>query len=332
MATKGRSKVRKQKKTMKAPMLLQDTAFCQGFGSVAEGSYGHFYINAAHIMSMMNRKSFHQVTADGHVKNYGLSIQVFNMTQASTSVYTASQGYPMENAVRAWHFARKERLNEAGFKLSDLGYGSRLRFALDETMVGIDQSTSYLMAHPEYLANTIADQGEWDFSDVIITPPVNMIYDAGLETLDMIDGFKLFLCGDHVIDASSSETIKYESVGMIQSWTENTRGWAEPDAEEVIQPQNPLAFARASDASSYLLTTEVADEQKQAPPYSNAENTAGVSSLSNLVLQGALETAYPNQTTNNVIIIAPGGLAKISIHNQHSAGQTPWVSIRIIEL
>ncbi|AXH78760.1 MAG: hypothetical protein [Circular genetic element sp.] len=300
-------------------------------GALAGSTTGDYYINAAHIMSMMNRKAFHQVTRDGHLKNYGLRIQVFNMVNASTTIRTASTSYPTYNATRAWHFARKERLSDAGFSLNDLGYGNRLRFALDKTMSDTNQSTSAVMISPSHLTDTVDNQGEWDWSDVIITPPVDNA-GSGVEADDLFDSFVLQLCGDHTRETTGSETMKFTHVGMIQSWTENRRGWAAPSAEEVIQPENPLAFARASDLSSLQLTTEVSDEQKQSPPYSNTDDDDAESVFAELVIQGQLESAFPNPTTNTDMVIAPGGLAKVSITNNTVDISAPMLSVEIIEL
>ena len=117
----------------------------------------------------------------------------------------------------------------------------------------------------------------------------------------------MHLCGDHTLETGENETIRYSHVGMVQSWTENRRGWAAPSAEETVQPENPLAFARASDLSSYEITTEVADEQKQSPPYSNVDDDDAVSVFAEMVIQGQLESKFPNPTTNNDMVIAPGG-------------------------
>lgn len=300
-------------------------------GSSAWVGYG----NCAHLLSMLNRKAYHQVTRDGHLKNYGVEIQVFNMVNGSISVDTASLAYPTYNATRAWHFARKERYSDAGFDLDDLGYGSRLRFALDKTMSDYNQSTGTFMLKPSHLTHTVAEKGEWDWSDVIIVPPtdVNAAGDPGVEAADLYDSFVLHLCGDHT-RSSTDETIKYSHVGMTQSWTENRRGWSEPSAEEVIQPENPLAFARASSLSTLALTTEVADEQKQSPPYSNVDDDSAESVFAELVLQGQLESKFPNPTTNNDIIVAPGGVFRLTIaNNDHAnADAIPFVSLRIYEL
>ncbi len=157
-------------KRMKRAMPLQNMVNTGPLGSLAAGASENYYVNSAHLLSMMNRKAFHQVTRDGHLKNYDLEIQVFNMVNASTAVYTAPLSYVTYNATRAWHFARKERYEEAGFKLSELGYGSRLRVGLDATMNGLNQSTSTDMLKPSALEHSVADKGEWDFSDVIIHP------------------------------------------------------------------------------------------------------------------------------------------------------------------
>ena len=331
----ARKKAIKRASAKKMPMKVQNAVFTElnaipGFTGAGTNSY---YINAAHLMSMMNRRAYHQVDSRGHVKNYGLQIQVFNMVNATSFIHTASQGYPMENAVKAWSDARKERYADAGFKLSDLGYGARLRFALDKTSSDLNQSTSTSMIRPSHLSATVADKGEWDFSEVIITPPANPDEVArGVESNDLHDSFKLHLTGDHTEESVGDEVAKFSHVGMIQSWTENTRGWATPSDENTIQPMNPLAFARANSTSSALLTLEVQDEQKQSPPYSNEDDDDAVSVFADLVLQGQIESAFPNPTTNDDIVVAPGGVAKLTITNNAAAEAFPLVSIRIFEL
>ena len=317
---------------MKRAMPIQNQVSTGPIAELAGSSAISYYVNAAHLLSMMNRKAYHQVTSGGHLKNYGLEIQAFNMTKFSMKVETAPLAYPTYNATRAWHFVRKDRYAEAGFKLSDLGYGSRLRFALDETMSALNQSTSSLMIKPSALGHSIADKGEWDFSDVIITPPViddNSTRDIHAD--DLTDSFKLTLCGDHTRQATE-DSIKYGTVGMIQSWTENRRGWSEPADDEVIQPENPLAFARMSESTSLALTTEVGDEQQQFPPYANSDDANAKSPFATLFVQANLEGQYPNPTTNDNMIVAPGGLAKITISNQHSEAEWPFFDIRIYEL
>jgi len=332
----GRSMAKKRRaKRIARPKPLQNMVNTGPLGSLAAGASIIYYGNAAHLLSMMNRKAFHQVTRDGHLKNYGLELQVFNMVNASTAVYTAPLSYVTYNATRAWHFARKERYEDAGFKLSDLGYGSRLRFALDATMSGLNQSTSTLMIKPSALAHDVADKGEWDWSDVIITPPVDIGSSAAhsITVGDATDTFQLHLCGDHTVDTSESdETIQYSLVGMNQSWLENRRGWAAPSDEETFQPENPLAFARRSGLESYALSTEVADEQKQSPPYSNVDDDDAKSVFATKFLNGQLESKFPNPTTNNDVVVAPGGVFQITITNNDGDAGFPYVSCRIYEI
>ncbi len=281
----------------------------------------------------MNRKAFHQVSRDGHLKNYGLEIQVFNMVNASTAIYTAPLSYVTYNATRAWHFARKERFEDAGFHLSDLGYGSRLRIALDATQSALNQSTDTTSTlKPSALDNSVADKGEWDWSDVIITPGVNVDGTEYLDERDVFDSFRLHLCGDHTAEDTGGETYKYTMVGMNQSWVENRRGWAAPSSEEVIQPENPLAFARASTLSSAELTLEVSDEQKQSPPYSNVDDDDAKSVFATKFLNGQLESKFPNPTTNNDVVVSPGGVFQVTITNNDSSAGFPYVSCRIYEL
>lgn len=325
---------KRKAKRMKRPMPVQSICNTGPVASVGAGVTESYYVNAAHIMSMMNRKAFHQTTANGRLKNYGLGIQVFNTVNASTTIRTASTSYPTYNAVRAWHFARKERFEDAGFKLSDLGYGSRLRFALNKEQSDLNQSTDATKTlSPTNLTNTVADKGEWDWSDVIITPPIETLStSADVHADNTYDSFVLHLCGDHTKEDDDTPALKYTHVGMIQSWTENRRGWAVPSDEAVVQPENPLAFARMSEMSTLRLTEEVSDEQKQSPPYSNLDDEDAQSVFADLVVQGQLESAFPNPTTNSDMIVAPGGLAKISITNNDTGTAFPYIAISIVEL
>lgn len=308
------------------------TDFFYGVGAVTGGKV--LYLNAAHCLSMMNRKAFHQVHSDGSIKHYGIQVSVFNMVNGSTNIVTAPLGYPIENATRAWHFVRKERFKEAGFKLSDLGYGKHMRFALNNEQRELNQSTADPLAASTVIApfaNTVAERGEWDWSDVIITPAMpTSSTTADIHADDLSDKFQLYLCGDHQTEVGLAD--KYLAVGMIQSYLENTKGWAAPDAEETVQPQNPLAFARMSESSSYLLTEEVSDEQKQAPPYSNEDDDDAISAFARTTISGNVETAFPSVTTNDTMVVAPGGVAKIVITNNDSSPALPFVRVNIVEL
>ena len=321
---------KKRAKRMKRAMPLQNMVNTGPLGSLAAGASKTYYGNAAHLLSMMNRKAFHQVTRDGHLKDYGLEIQVFNMVNASTAISTAPLSYVTYNATRAWHFARKDLYKEAGFDLKELGYGARLRVALDEVMVGLNQSTSTDMLKPSALGHSVADKGEWDFSDVIITPPT-MDTTTNVDGDDLADSFTLHICGDHQTQ-SGDPTHRFTSVGMNQSWTENRRTWSAPDAESIVQIDNPLAYARADSLATRELSEEVGDEQQQNPPYSVEDDDDAKSVFATKYLNGQLESKFPNPTTNNDVVVAPGGVFQLAITNNDTSAGFPFVSCRIYEL
>ena len=92
---------------------------------------------------------------------------------------------------------------------------------------------------------------------------------------------------------------------------------------------------------SLILTEEVADEQKQSPPYSNVDDDDAESVFAHKLLNGQLESKFPNPTTNNDVVVAPGGVFQVTITNndtdQSSSGGSdgtgyPYVSCRIYEL
>lgn len=312
---------------------VETMSFTGPLAAVGATTTANYYLNAAFILSNINRKAFHQVTKSGHIKSYGLGLSVFNCKNASTAVYTAPNNYVTENATRAWHFARKQRYADAGFSLRDLGHGERLRFGLDATSAAYNQVTDTSWLRPLHIDNDTDSRGEWDLSDIIIVPPLDSP-DSGSEAIyeyDLYDSFYLYLTGDHVVQATG-DAIRYTGVGMNQSWTENRRGWATPSAAEAIQPENPLAFARMSESVSKEIGEEVADEQLQSPPYSNTDDAASESVFAKLVLSGQLESTFPNVTTNNDLIVCPGGLAKIAITNNDGGAAYPYLSMQLIEL
>ncbi len=60
----GCQKAMKRRKAKKLPMKVQNMCFADNLGGIAAGTgtpgFQEYYINAAHIMSMMNRKAYHQ--------------------------------------------------------------------------------------------------------------------------------------------------------------------------------------------------------------------------------------------------------------------------------
>lgn len=316
---------------MSRPQNIQNMCYTAPVGSIDATSTEDYYINGAWLLSMMNRKAFHQVTKDGHLKDYGLEIQVFNCVNASTTIRTAPLSYPTYNGTRAWHFARKERYADAGFSLHDFGWGARLRIGLDATEAALSQ-TDAKRIRPTHLALSQDDMGSWDLSDVVITPPVKSSgRTEGLEGEDTYDSFYLYLCGDHTTE-SSAETMKYTGAGIIQSWTENRRQWSAPGEEEIIQSENPLAFARLSELSTQQVAEEVGEASREIPPYAINDDDDATSSWADLVINGMIESKFPNPTTNSDIVVAPGGLAKVSITNNDSSAATPFLSVRVYEL
>lgn len=111
--------VKKRAKRMKRAMPLQNMVNTGPLGELAATASKSYYVNAAHLLSMMNRKAFHQVSRDGHLKNYGLEIQVFNMVNASTAIYTAPLSYvTMRHARGTLHERRGTRMQASSCRTS----------------------------------------------------------------------------------------------------------------------------------------------------------------------------------------------------------------------
>ena len=308
-------------------------------GAINSGSTETVYINVPHIMSILNRKMHHAVDREGNVIDYAVQVEVRNMVNATTLVKTASLGYPTYRAVKAWHKTRRALYRKAGIRMRDLGNGANLRPALDSVQntmaatIASSASTGQFLPLIDDTAVTAEEAGEWDFTEMIVDSPT--VSDSGgsgwTESLN-IDRYNLYLCGDHSGE-DTSDSYQWTGVGMIQAWLEDLKGgWREPDAEEVMQPLNPLAFARGNTDSSAELIEEAVDLAKEGRPYQTDDDDDNEASFAHRTIQAHIETAFPVQSTSQSTVVAPCGLLLLSITNNDSNAGTPYVGLSMAEI
>jgi len=307
-------------------------------GAISAGATESVYINVPHIMSILNRKMHHAVDRQGNVIDYAVQVEVRNMVNATTLVKTASLSYPTYRAVKAWHNVRRAVYRDSGFRLRDLGNGANLRPALDSVMGTMQATIASPASAGQFLpliddtAIIAEEAGEWDFSDMMAEAPIDIGDSGTIAASGFHDKYQLFLCGDHTSETTAG-TIRWDGVGIIQSWLEDLKGgWREPDAEEVSQPVSPLAFARGQSSATQEIVEEAVDLAKEGRPYQTDDDDDNEASYAHRTIQAHIETAFPVQSTSQSTVVAPCGLLLLNITNNDDSSGTPYVGLSMAEI
>lgn len=257
-------------------------------------------VNLAHCYSDVNRKYIPQVDKKGNAQLFTVLLKVSTPgTSVNTvSVDTASNGYVTKQAVKAWHRVWREQFREAGISMSSLGpYSQNLRVRLapgTETRLGSGNEDG---------------TGEWSDTLIAQAAPADPS-DSGTLTVDkMHDTYFLHLTGSSAAQSGSgTDTFKWDSVGMIESWMGARRkhigldGGAVSEALQV-EADNPLLAARYDKISSATLIDETRKLQAEEPPYTEAVSKA-------LLRQGTVTSVGGSDA--QMIVNAPCGLMAVN--------------------
>ena len=220
--------------------------------------------NAAHVYSSLNRKLIPPVDGQGNAQAFALNVKVYSDAANTATFETAGNSYVTKQAVKQWFRVWKNGLREAGVSMKDLGpYGRAFKPRLNA-------SDSTLGSGAE------AGRGEWNYSDMVVTPAVTST--GGIGAPELADQYSLHLLGSTVLE-SGVDTRKYTSVGMIESWLGSRRKYAgassgdgsEVQEDDVFDQDNPLLLARGGALHSEMMLDEVRDLQKDEPPYTEDE-------------------------------------------------------------
>lgn len=254
--------------------------------------------NAAHVFSRMNRKMIPPVDGKGNAQAFALNVKVISAAANTVTLKTASNSYVTKQAVKQWFRVWKKSHTDAGYSMKDLGPYGRVfkpRLEASETLLGGPGSHT----------------GEWNYSELVTTPPVNYDNTSDLQSYKLSNKYTLALTGASTADSSQDETVRFTNVGMINSWLGSRKKYAGADNTDssevqedlVFDSDNPLILARGGDLASQAMLDEVRDTQKDEPPYVDAE-------LDDLFTQDVVQTDA-NQTGISDIV-APLGLVKVT--------------------
>ena len=226
--------------------------------------------NAAHVYSSLNRKMIAPVDSQGNAQAFALNVKVYSGGANTATFATASNSYVTKQAVKSWFRVWKKTLSDAGVSMKDLGpYGRVFKPRLNAS------DSSFGSAGE-------VGRGEWNYSDIVVTPSSDGST-GSINANELEDQYSLHLLGNTVVtsgDGSGAGSLRYDSVGMIESWLgsrkkplgadDNTDGSLDGTVNEdlVFDEDNPLILARGNKLSSRLMLDEVRDLQKDEPPYS----------------------------------------------------------------
>lgn len=237
-------------------------------GSLAENNTGTI-INIPKILSEINMKYVGHTDSDGDVYSfpYRLVFRPTGVPSASniTEVITTEipNHWKVRNAVKKWHYARREMFSRAGVSDSELGaYGKLLRPYMDRAHAA--------GAYAELLTFDFGNTGSWNYSNIAsnLDWPSDFAI-SNFVTLDMIDQYTLHVCDGHTIDTEIEGVEEYTSVGMVLSYNQDRQGEriADPTHGESFSKVNPLASLMSNDATGGEVSDIALALQVEEPPY-----------------------------------------------------------------
>ncbi len=285
------------------------------------------YLNLVKDMSWMNSRNHQHTDNDGHVIGYWVDLTIRLDAAADWIVSSVPNTWKMRNAFRKFHFARDEMFRNAGVTKKEMGrYGRTIRPFMEQNMVDYDDLADPVEKNVLVpLACTDANR-EWTYTSLGSS--------AGWETtqtgtagLSLVDEFKLTICGANKVEASASSgnTDKFSTAGMIHSYNIDRMEVVTPDINEVITgPNNPLASVRAQSVTSGLVTDIAEDQELEATPYDITDDGDSVDSIYREVIN-------TNNATLQVVTIknmfVPAGI--LAVAQFSGEAKTPTIQVDV---
>lgn len=293
-------------------------------------------IDLAKMMSSLNRKHIPNVDRNGNAQMFLVKVRVVNGTDASTVIRTAPNLYPTKAAVKAWHDARVEMITRTGAKMSDLGpYARHLRPFLDVnhedgTTTELDDETSVQLG---FALNTHFQGDEYTRSELATTVPAKENITASVAMYDLVDTYRLHLCGasvvepsDHAESGSVSDQDSFKSVGIIDSWLTSVKKKPLGTADTLrIQSNNPL-LQLVSDSQSSEEVLEIAEESAAEGRPWDLDGSQYTS------LTGQAYFRSTSSQSKEELIFVPCGILEMAQTNNHSASEVVITEFEVLDI
>lgn len=253
-------------------------------------------LNIAWLYSGLNRKMMEPVDSKGNAQNFLLKIKARSGADQQIVIKTATPTYVTKQAVKSWFRVWRDQFKSAGISMKDLGpYGRVFKPKLR------DVGTSGAMSSGDYFGGTETRLGTWTYSEIISNAAYSGNTNDALEANDLVDVYGVHLTGASTTESGGGETLKFQNVGMINSWLDSRKKTvvdAAVSEDDLVGSDNPLILARGSQAISTLVIDETRQMQAEKAPYVDTQ-------LDELTTQAVLR-AGPN-VNDEAVIQAPCG-------------------------
>ena len=242
---------------------MQTKAVVASAGGTYDGD-----LNIAWLYSQLNRKMMEPVDSKGNAQNFLLKIRARSGTSQEITIKSAPPTYVTKQAVKSWFRVWRNQFKAIGVSMKDLGpYGRVFKPKLRESgTVGTGQYS----AGDYFGADGDTRNGEWTYSNIVVNASYKPDNQEVLEANDLIDLYAVHLTGATSSETSGGETIKFNSVGMLNSWLSSRKKTpvdAAVSEDDLVATDNPLLLAQGSTARSDLVIDETREMQAEKAPY-----------------------------------------------------------------
>lgn len=314
------------------------------------------FYNLVQGLSIINSKGMTHTTRAGVPLVYTCDIRITCEGAGTFAAWSIPETWKSRNAGVKWHKLRDHMFRESGISKKEQGrYGATIRPYFDYShklgvldpglrtapipQVGaIDQTDGALPLVPKDTTG-----GEWTYSDIVVTPPVDDDGTVDISEASLVDVFDLCVLGDHqVTPETATEVEKWTMVGMIKSYLEDRMGAlmvsaASTNLESVITPDNPLALLRSQTLTAGEVTDVANEQQEENPPYQTGA-LVGVqgadayqADFCGMMSTGPTTNTSFNPTVTLYNVRVPYGLLAIRDETESSLGVLVDIKVKRIE-
>jgi hypothetical protein len=255
-------------------------------------------LNVFDGLSRVNHKHQEWTTRDGHLLGAlcDITVRAGAGEDFTTNYYGLPNTWIVRNAFRKFHFLRNEMFDKAGIEKSERGkYGHTLRPNLlprskwlgdvnadfNQTFPGASLTGGDSWASGSVSEFVIKDGqtgggGAPINNDMIETLEFTELVSAvnaskltgGAQDIDLYDAWDIHIILEHIVEQTSGEADKWQSVGMLKAYLED-RNAEIPDATaaSAIVGWNPLAALASQTTTSGEIADIAADQTLEEPPY-----------------------------------------------------------------
>jgi len=281
-------------------------------------------LNVTADLSWLQGKNHHCTTEDGHSLAYIADITVLipnDGLEGTNEIYlqTIPNTWRMRNAVRKFHFARREMFKLAGVSVKEMGrYGRTMRplfdtdHALAYSGTGATDNRTLPVGYYIYDPTSSVEGAEWTYTSL-----ANMVPQREGETTPtaplnimpaLVDEWYLKVLDESDFGTPGATNVSYENVGMIHAYNQDRMNVTTPDSDlaQTIQ-NNPLASLTAQIGSTGAIVDIAEDQESEHPPYDQRHEGNSIRAE----FSGIFQSSASVQTAVFRNVVMPLGYVKV---------------------